>query len=184
MFDACSLDIETSHLDADFGVILVAVIKPAGKKPVVFRLDQLSKNWDSKRSDDRPVLSALVRELSKYDIVVAHNGTRFDIPFIRARMLKWRMGTLKNFKLVDPCSLSRNKLKLSGNSLNKVTAFAGFNSKSEVHGDLWVAAALDGDRRAMNYIVKHCVQDVIMLESWVELVKDYISVLNGWGSCY
>lgn len=184
MIEAASFDLETSHLDADFGVILVAVVKPAGGHPKVFRLDELSKDFDRRRSYDKPLVKALVDELEQYDILAAHNGVRFDLPFLRARMLKWGLPPLKNFKVVDPCQLSRNKLKLSGNSLDKCTSFLGFNTKTQVDGDLWVKAALDGNRKAMNYIAKHCVEDVIMLEQWVRKMKGYISTYNGWGSAY
>src|SRR5436309_1126021 len=35
----------------------------------------------------------------------------------------------------------------------------------------WLAAALDGSRKAMRYIVDHCVQDVLVLEKVVGALK-------------
>jgi hypothetical protein len=74
------------------------------------------------------------------------------------------MPPLPGKKLIDPVLLARNKLRMSFNSLDKVAEHLGVNSKTEVRLEMWLRAALDGDRRAMSYIVEHCVQDVLVLE--------------------
>ena len=47
------------------------------------------------------------------------------------------------------------------NSLEQVANHLGVNSKTSVEPRQWLAAALDGSRRAMRYIVDYCVQDVL-----------------------
>jgi uncharacterized protein YprB with RNaseH-like and TPR domain len=182
--NACVFDLECSSLNADFGVVLCGVIKPAVGEPQIYRLDKLSKCWDTKRSYDYPVIKAIVDALSEFDIVAAHNGLRFDLPFLRTRMARWRMDPLRESKLIDPVQIARNKLKMSSNSLDRITAFLGCNSKSEVDGEQWLKASLDGSRAAMNYIVRHCVEDVKMLEEVVRMVKGYSKTFNGWGSAF
>jgi uncharacterized protein YprB with RNaseH-like and TPR domain len=179
MIEACSFDIECTSLNADFGIVLCAVIKPSGGAPKVFRGDQLNKKWDTKRSDD-----SAAEELAKYDILAAHNGARFDMPFLRTRMMRWGMPPMPKPKIVDPCQILRQQFKLSSNSLDRSTSFLGFNSKSPVEGNMWLQASLDGNRKAMNYIVKHCVEDVLMLEKMVREIKGYCSSFNGWGSAF
>ncbi len=46
----------------------------------------------------------------------------------------------------------------------------------------WLRAALDGDRKAMDYIVEHCVEDVMTLERIVDAVKTYSTAFNSRGS--
>lgn len=182
---SCTFDIETSNLNGDFGILLCGVIKPSGEKPKIFRLDQLSQKWDKQRSFDKPVVEAFARELSQYDIVAGHNQVRFDLNFLRTRILYWGLPSLKEFKAaIDSCQLLRNKFKLSWNSLDKATDFLGFNKKTPVSGNVWMSAFLDGNRRAMNEITEHCVADVLMTEELVIKLKDYSSRLNGWGSSY
>ena len=47
----------------------------------------------------------------------------------------------------------------------------GANSKTIVEPQQWLAAALDGNHRAMSYIVKHCVQDVLVSEKVIGALK-------------
>jgi len=178
----CVMDIETTNLNADFGIILCGVIKPANGKPKVFRGDKLNPNWDRKRSDDKDVVKALVEELEKYDIWIIYNGLKFDIAFIRSRLLKHGLSPLGNKKLIDPVQLARNKLKMSYNSLEKVANHLGCNSKTEIDPDMWLKAALDGDRKAMSQIVVHCIEDVLTLEKVANQLKVYSSVFNSQGS--
>lgn len=184
MIDSCCFDLETSSLNADFGIILCAVIKPAKEKEFVFRGDKLNKNWKTKRSDDSAIVRAVADKLQEYDILVGHYAAGFDLPFLRTRMIYHGMQPFKDRKVVDPWKIARNKLKLSSNSLDRITDFVGCNSKSTVSGQLWNEAALDGSRKAMDYIVEHCIQDVLMLEQIVDVVKGYSTNFNAWGSGY
>jgi DNA polymerase III epsilon subunit-like protein len=180
----CVFDLETSHLNADFGVVLCGVIKPDGQQPKVFRGDKLhAADWKrGKRSDDRNTVSEIVKELVKYDIWIAHNGVRFDLPFLRTRLAKWGLPPLRSNKILDPVLLARNTLRMSYNSLERIADFLGVNSKTPVTGDTWVRAYLDGDRDAMESVVDHCVRDVETLEKIVEALKAYSTQLTSWGS--
>lgn len=180
---AC-FDLETTNLSADFGVVLCGVVLPAGGKPRVFRADKLNPKWDRCRSDDSAVVNAIVAELAQYDIWVAHNGARFDVPFLRTRLLKCKGEPLPTRKLIDPVWLARNKLKMSFNSLAAIAKHLGVNSKTDVDPDQWLAAALDGDRKAMGYIVEHCIQDVYVLEKVIGALKSYSTSFNTYGSGY
>ena len=184
MITSCSFDLECSSLDGDFGVILCGVIKPAGQKPKVFRLDELSKTWETRRSNDYPVVKAIVDELGKYDIVAAHFGTRYDFPFLRTRMLAHDMGPLKQQKIIDPWAIARRHLKFGRNTLDRITQLFDCNTKTSVDLRVWARAMLDGDRRAMNYIVEHCVEDVKMLEQVVRKLKPYCRQFDSWGSFF
>lgn len=179
---AC-FDIETSSLDARFGIILCAVVKPDGGKPVVFRSDELNKKWKTNRSDDSAIVLSLVDELSNYDILVAHNGVKFDLPFIRTRMVKWGFRPPFPYKkVIDPYQLVRNRFRLSNASLEAICDYLNLGRKTPVDADIWVKAALDGCKKSMDYIVDHCVKDVLLLEQVLRRVKDYITEFNQRGS--
>jgi uncharacterized protein YprB with RNaseH-like and TPR domain len=177
-----TFDIETSNLNADFGIILCAVIKPShSKKSIVFRGDRYP-NWDKKRSNDSALVEDIAAELSKYSILIAHNGLRFDLPFIRTRQLRYGKAPMPEIKIIDPVLIARNKLRLSSNSLRRVTEHVGCGGKTEVHGHQWLEAALDGSRKAMNYIVEHCIADVEILETMARQISPYVKQINSWGS--
>ena len=109
----CVFDLETTNLSADFGVILCGVVKPANGRPKVFRADSLNPTWSACRSNDRHVTKAIVAELDRFDIWVAHNGAKFDVPFLRTRLLAHSLPPLPSKKLIDPVLLARNKLRMS-----------------------------------------------------------------------
>jgi uncharacterized protein YprB with RNaseH-like and TPR domain len=146
----CCFDLETSSLDADFGVLLCAVVKPAGGPYKTFRADRLNPSWARRRSDDSAILRAVAAELERYDVWCAHNGAWFDVPFLRARLLRWGLPALPTRKLVDPVQLARRKLRLSGNSLRTVARHLGAAAKRELEPTVWQRAALDGDRAEMD----------------------------------
>lgn len=180
---ACCFDIETSHLCADFGIVLCACVKPDGKPPIIFRGDKLVEGWKTKRSDDSKLVKAIADELEKYEVWVAHNGRRFDIPFLNTRLLRGGHKPLNIPKvLVDPVELARNKMRMTYNGLDQLAQMLGVNSKTIVEPDKWLAATLDGNVQALNYIVEHCKQDVVTLELVTDKLKTLSSGFNNWGS--
>lgn len=182
LIKVASFDLECSSLNADFGIILCGVIKPQSGEPIVFRSDTLNKKWKTQRSDDSAVVKAIIDELGKYDILCAHNGLKFDLPYLRTRAARWGMPPFHSPKLIDPVLIARRNLRMSYNGLERIADFLGVNTKTRVDGAVWQAASLDGDKAAMDEIVSHCIEDVAMLEVIVSAVKGYCPSFNSKGS--
>jgi uncharacterized protein YprB with RNaseH-like and TPR domain len=177
-------DLETFNLDANFGIIFCGVIKEEGKEPKVFRFDKIDpKSWKTNRSNDSKLASALAEELSKHPMWVAHNGRRFDIPYLNTRLIHHNYRPLPSPKvLIDPVELARNKLRMSYNSLEQLASLLGCNSKTPVDHQVWSRAAFDGCKESMEYIVQHCIEDIFTLEKVVNRLQDLSSGFNSWGS--
>ena len=60
---------------------------------------------------------------------------------------------------------------MSFNSLEQVANRLVVNSKTSVEPRQGLAAALDGSRQTMRYIVDHCVQEVLVLEKVIGALK-------------
>jgi uncharacterized protein YprB with RNaseH-like and TPR domain len=161
--DFACFDIETSNLDADFSVLLTAAIKPYGQKAIVFRADDYP-SWEKNRSNDRDITIAIANELKKHAILIAHYGQKFDIPFFRAKMVKHNLEPLPPMFGIDTWRIAKNNFKVTRRSLVNLANFFDIGDKSGVEGGLWMAAAYDGDKKAMDEIVKHNVIDVEVLE--------------------
>lgn len=177
---ACSFDLETSNLNANFGIILCAVVKPFDGKAKVFRGDHYP-TWKSHRSNDRALCVDVLRELERYDIWIAHNGTHFDIPFLRTRLMRTGV-RMHQPKIVDPVKLARRYLKLGYNSLEQVAAHFGLYGKTKVEARYWLEATLDGSHIAMDYIVKHCIADVDLLEKVADKLGYLVPRIGSFGS--
>lgn len=171
--DFVSFDIETSNLNADFSVILSAVVKPFGQKPAVFRADTYPA-WKNNRSNDRDILKDIVGELSKHAIIVTHFGIGFDIPYIRAKCVANDIPPLPPMFGVDSWKIAKNNFKVSSRRLANLGEYFNIGEKSAVDGNTWVRAAYDGDTKAMDFIVEHNIQDCVLLEKLACLSFPYI----------
>ena len=184
---ACALDIETTGFNADFDIILCAVIKPftldGNGKVTVIRADSYP-SFNNTRSCDAALCRDLRREIGRYQIIVAHNGVRFDVPFMMARFLKWGI-EWNQPKVLDPVRLARRYLKLGSNSLKSVTHHFGIMGKTECLGDQWMEAKFDRGRTnktAMDYVVDHCIADVEILEKVTNKIKFLSPKIGNFGS--
>lgn len=185
MLNTAIVDFETSDLDADRAVLLASVIKSSKYGTKILRIDDTDAAYWNKgqRSHDNNIVRLTAQSLEVHDVIVAHNGLFFDVPFLRTRMLKHGMNRLPDIKLVDPCLILRRKFKMRSNSLASIIDHLGLkDKKTPLHMSVWMAAMQDGSRDAMDQIVKHCVQDVKALEGVFNAVKPYIKLLDDNGS--
>jgi uncharacterized protein YprB with RNaseH-like and TPR domain len=181
-------DLEMTGLNADSAIILCIAHMPyEGKKKDVklIRADQFP-SWKTNKSNNKDMVVAAMAALEKYDILIAHNGSRFDRPFLNALCLKYGLKpALRWVKFVDPCSLSWRHLRLHRNSLGALQAFLGIPvSKTPVAFDHWLKASLDGNKKSMDYICEHCVIDVVVLEAVYDRVRSLIDKVDKGASAY
>jgi len=162
--DFVSFDIETSNLDADFSVMLSAVIKPYGQAPLVYRADKYPE-WNACRSNDKGIVTDVANELAKHAIVITHYGQKFDIPFLRAKMRKHRLPFLPPMFGIDTWRIAKNNFKVSSRRLANLSSYFGIGTKDSVDGSIWMAAAYNGDTEALNHIVEHNIVDCQVLEN-------------------
>ena len=187
MISTAVFDLETSNLGGDTGVILCACVESSMKPGKIITLrsdDMAAEDWNAgRRGNDKPLVKELANILSDHDILVAHNGTRFDVPFIRTRLMRWGLKKFPDQKIIDPLSLALRKLRLERNSLGRLSDLLGIEErKTPLDLSVWTDAVLNGTRRSMNLIVEHCIADVKVLTACLEFVKPYIKVLDDRGS--
>lgn len=172
------VDIETTNLDANFGIILCAAVKEEGKKAEVFRIDQQAGFGDPAYGDRELVLK--LRERLEQCAAVASPivtwfGTYFDLAYIQTRLLmNGDMPILNPPMHVDLWKISRYNLKMSNNRLQ--TASEAFTTKSEktrIIPGIWLQA-VRGEKKALDYVVKHCVLDVEITEQVLQRFKPFI----------
>jgi len=175
--DFVSFDLETSNLQADFSVLLTASIKPFGKEAMVFRADSYP-NWKKDRSNDKAIVVDIANELAKHAVIITHYGTRFDIPYFRAKMVKHGLPPLPQMFAVDSWRIARDNFQVSSRRLKNLAEFFEIGNKEGVEGGLWMAAAYDGSKEAMDKIVEHNVIDVEVLEKLACLSFPYLKFIR------
>ena len=174
---AC-FDLETSNLDPMWGVLLCSDTKPWMGQHTTF-VHCLEDGYD-----DCEVVEATVAELSQYKILIAHNGVFFDRKFLNGRALYHHLPLLDpKMKIVDPWRLAKNHLNFKGNSLDRIAEFLGTReSKSKVEGEIWMKAVYNRDYDALDYIVRHCIKDVDVLEEVADRLSPFMGNITPWGS--
>jgi uncharacterized protein YprB with RNaseH-like and TPR domain len=173
------LDIEATHLSANFGFILSWYIKYDS-------LDQYDCSVITKREIfsekfDYRVVKELLEAFQNFDVLWTHYGAdrRFDLPYIRTRAyahgLEHMLPSYQDKFIADTWPIARNKLKLHSNRLGSIAEALQITdvSKTPLSGPLWVKAAV-GNAEALAYIADHNKADVDLLEA----VKHKLDAVN------
>ncbi len=168
-------DTENSSLDADFGTMLCFGYKYLGEaRTHVISIRDFPKLFRQDPTNDREIVKAAYDILSQADMWVTWYGARYDVPFVATRLLEHR-NELKHVILppiphVDGWWIARNKMKLHSNRLASISAFLGLQEKTAIKPPVW-RRALSGHFKSLDYVIRHCRQDVIVLEEAYEVIK-------------
>lgn len=171
--DFACFDLETSNLQADFSIILTACIKPYGQEPIVLRADNYPE-WKTDRANDCKIVKEIANEIQKHAIIITHYGVYFDVPYLRAKMMKHNLAPLPQMFAVDTWQIARKNFKMSSRRLQNMASFFDLGEKEAVEGGLWMDAAYNGSKEAIDRIVAHNIRDVDILEKLACISFPYI----------
>lgn len=126
------------------------------------------------KRNDRALVEDLHTELMKYDIIVGHNGDKFDIKYTNARFVFHNLSPLPPFRTVDTCKAARNYFLFPSNKLNELLKFFSLKQKVETGGyGLW-SKCIEGDKKAWALMKKYNAYDVVGLEAAYKRMRPYI----------
>ncbi len=151
------LDIETSSLEADGGILVGAGLMPERGRGEYFQV--------KRTTGEKEALVKLARRLESCDVVVTWNGRSFDIPFLTTRLLKNNLDPrpVASKRHIDLNEVVRSRLRLTFTYLDHVCDFFGIAKKNSPMGmdvpQLYVRA-MEGDRKALGAIRDHCLDDL------------------------
>ncbi len=172
--DFVSFDIETTGLRADFSVVLSTVIKPFGQPPKIYRADEYPAWKAGHKADDRDICCDITNELSKHAIIVTHYGSGYDLPYTRAKLIRYGLPPIPPMFALDTYRIAKANMLVSRRRLEALAEYLKLGKKSAVEGNLWMEAAMNGDKKAMDAIVAHNVQDCELLERLASLLFPYL----------
>lgn len=112
--------------------------------------------------------AGLVKELWKLfdeaDVIIAHNGDRFDAKKANARFIKHGLAPPSPYKSVDTLKIARNKFAFTSNKLDDLGAYMGVGRKLAHTGfHLW-KGCMDGDPASWKKMRQYNARDVELLE--------------------
>ncbi|MEM5834460.1 MAG: ribonuclease H-like domain-containing protein [Candidatus Aenigmatarchaeota archaeon] len=166
------LDLETSSLHADIGIIIaVGLILPNGKKEIIFTDDPEKEKETIQRALE------IIRKNKNETLIIWHSG--FDIPFLLTRAIKYNIDATILFeaKILDLCKFAKENLALASYRLDEVSRFFGIKKNLSITGknvqELYFQF-LKGKDKAKKEIIEHCEDDLDALKSVYEKLEIYV----------
>ena len=123
--------------------------------------------------DDIRVANSLHKLLNEADIVVAHYGDKFDLPWMRTCFLKHNLNPISSLQSIDTLKSAKKILRFKSNKLDYIAKSLGLEGKFETGFQLWVRCQ-KGDPEALRSMTEYCDQDVLVLEKVYLKLRPYI----------
>lgn len=137
----------------------------------------------AKAQDDLEVVYEMYNQIDQADIVVAHNGAKFDLPLLKARLIKNKLQPLKSVKLVDTLAIAKT-LKFESNKLDSLCHYLDIGRKESTTGiSMWLKC-MEGDKDALERMLKYNMQDIHLLKELYYLVRPYHKNGPNYGQYY
>ena len=132
---------------------------------------------DNRTGDDRVIVAIIYQLLHEADIVVAHNGQKFDLPVIIGRGVVHNYIPPSPYFVVDTYQTARRELRLVSNSLANLCEELDLPRKEE-HKKfpgfrLWLEC-LKGNEEAWDEMEEYNRADVVSLEALYFRLLPYI----------
>lgn len=165
-------DIESTGLNATFGTILCIGYKWHGhpKVHIPTILDYSKNNF----LDDKGLVREFAKVYETADYAVGHYASRYDVPMIQSKLLRYDLPPLAPIPLIDTWRVARDTFKFHNNRLATIQGFLGLaHSKTPISFDDWLQAA-HGNKKALKQVVEHCRLDVLVLEEAFTKLRPWI----------
>lgn len=179
-------DLETWGLDRGWGVTMVgSLLIHDGTPPQIstFLLRDTAPYQQGRRSDDHELGQTVLNLLHDCDVLIAHNGARFDVPWLNSVALKFGMPRFVSKKLIDPVQIARKRYRIGGNSLSSLADFLGLEEeKMPVPREVWRRALLDDHEPSWQVLAERCESDVRLLNSVAARVVPDAGLIDFSGS--
>jgi DNA polymerase elongation subunit (family B) len=132
-------------------------------------------------SDDRMLCEGIHHLISQADILLTHNGDKFDIKKLNARFIYHGLSPITPKQSIDTLKIARSFFSFTSNKLEYLAKFLGCTEKDN-HGEfvgfsMW-SECLKRNEKAFESMEKYCKQDVETLIEVYDKLKRYDHRLN------
>lgn len=113
--------------------------------------------------DDKRIVAALGDSIREADVIVAHNGDKFDFPIVNGRLLLNSLPVIGYKTKIDTLKLSRKNFGFSHHNLDYLGRIFGEGEKIPTTWELW-AACVKGEVSALKEMESYNQNDVELLD--------------------
>ena len=132
-------------------------------KTHVTSLVDFPKDYKANPENDYNVVKKLWDLLDEADIVIAHNGDKFDMRKANARFVAHGLGPVSPVKQIDTLKVARRYFMFNSNKLDHLGAHLGLGRKVNTGGFETWAGCMRGDIKFWKLMIKYAKQDVDLL---------------------
>ena len=122
---------------------------------------------ETRTENDSELCAQLHTFFDEADVVIAHNGDKFDIPIVRARCIVHGIRPWSPIKQIDTLKVAKREFRFDRNNLAYLAEYLGVEEKEEHKNfpgfELW-SECLKGNEEAWEEMRKYNIQDVETLE--------------------
>lgn len=124
------------------------------------------------------MMRSLFDLLDQADIVVAHNGDKFDLPHVQGRGLVLGLNPPSPYKTIDTVRVARYEFNFPSNSLEYLAIVLGLKNRKDGHKkfpgfELWVGV-LANNPEAWAEMKEYNIQDILVLEELYLRMRPYM----------
>jgi len=131
------------------------------------------KPRESKKRKDKRILKSIWKLLDEAEIVIAHNGDKFDIKKLNTRFIINEMNPPSPFKTIDTLKIARREFGFDSNTQDYLTKKLKLPQKRKTDFKLWVDC-MAGDKKRLDEMAKYNRHDVKGLEEIYLKFRPYI----------
>ena len=159
------------------------------KKTHVCSLVDFPDSYKQDPENDLHVVKKLHELFNKADIVIAHNGDRFDMRKANARFVAHGLGPVSPVRQVDTLKVARKYFMFNSNKLDHLGNYLGVGRKVSTGGFETWAGCMRGDKKAWRTMIKYARQDVALLIDVYMKLRPWmtnhpnLNVYTGGASC-
>jgi len=144
--------------------MLCFVYKWEGDDSIGFSSIKHSPDFEPNKQDDKWVVERLAALFDAADVIVGHNGDRFDRRKTNARIILNGIDQPSPYMTVDTKKIAAREFAFNSNSLNNLASYFEMGKKTPHTGfQMWLDC-MAGDDEAWELMEEYNVQDVLLLE--------------------
>lgn len=120
---------------------------------------------EAKTQNDKRIIKGIWELVNEADIVIAHNGEKFDMPKLNSRFIIHDLMPPLPYQQIDTLKHIRRQFGFTHNKLDYVNQLLNLPRKKENSGmPLWVACYA-GEQESINEMESYNIEDVKILEA-------------------
>lgn len=126
------------------------------------------------KQEDKRILKGIWSLLNEADIVIAHNGDRFDIPKLNTRFIINKMNPPLPYQSIDTLKTIKRQFAFTSNKLDFVNRVLSLERKQKNEGFPMWSKCYTGNEAALKEMEKYNIKDVRILEDTYLRLRPWI----------